>query len=238
MKKAIVVGATSGIGLELARILVSNGYRVGIAGRREERLRALQLEQPEAYCYRVIDVTDPFDVLLQLDALMDELQGMDLLVLSSGTGDLHEVLELGIEQRTIDTNVLGFTRVVDWAFDRFQTLGAGSLVAITSVAGLRGSRHSPSYGATKAYQIHYLQALRQLAAHRKLPLRIIDVRPGLVDTAMAKGDGLFWVASPQKAADQLYKGIQKGRAVVYVTKRWRYVACVLRALPAWVYHRL
>ena len=123
------------------------------------------------------------------------MNGLDLLVLSSGIGELNMDLDFLIEKQTIGTNVVGFTCICDWAFTYFAQQQSGHLTAITSVAGLRGSRYAPAYNATKAYQINYLEALRQKAASLQKNLFITDIRPGFVDTAMAKGEGLFPVAS-------------------------------------------
>jgi short-subunit dehydrogenase len=106
------------------------------------------------------------------------------------------------------------------------------------VGGIRGSRHAPAHNATKAYQIHYTEGLRQKAAKQKLPIFITDIRPGLVDTKMAKGEGLFWVMPLEKAVDQMYKSIVAKEKVVYVTKRWRLIAALLKLLPRDVYDRL
>jgi len=238
MKKAIVVGATSGIGKELARMLVKNGYRVGITGRRKALLVALKQEQPDAYFIRTFDVTDTTLSILELNELVAEMDGLDLLIISSGTGELNDNLDFEPEKRTIDTNVTGFTAIADWAFNFFRNQGYGHLAGISSIAGIRGMRQSPSYGATKAYQINYLQALRQKAGKLKQPITITDIRPGFVDTDMAKGDGLFWVTSVEKAARQMMKGLEKKQRVIYVTRRWAIVVWFLRRIPNLLYNKM
>lgn len=238
MKKAIVVGATSGIGKELARLLVKDGYRVGITGRRKALLTALKQEQPESYFTKTFDVTDTELSIMELNELVQEMEGLDLLIISSGTGELNDNLDFEPEKRTIDTNVVGFTAIADWTFNYFRTQGFGHLAAISSIAGIRGMRHSPSYGATKAYQINYLQALRQKAGHLELPIAITDIRPGFVDTDMAKGDGLFWMASVEKASKQMFKALLRKKRVIYVTKRWALVVWVIRRIPNLVYNKM
>lgn len=238
MKKAIIVGATSGIGRELANILAENGYQVGITGRRKALLAALKNERPEVYITKTFDVTDTELSQIELDALVQELGGLDLLVISSGTGELNEHLDFSLEKRTIDTNVTGFTVIADWAFKYFQSQGHGHLAAISSIAGIRGLRQSPSYGATKAYQSNYLEALRQKAGHERLPITVTDIRPGFVDTDMAKGEGLFWVSPVEKAAKQIFHGLNKKKQVLYVTRRWALVAFVLRRIPNVLYHNM
>jgi short-subunit dehydrogenase len=238
MKKAIIIGATSGIGEGLAKILTDNKYKVGITGRRTELLETLKSQKPQDYFISSFDVSDTEIINEKLSALVSELGGLDLLVLCSGTGDLNEILDFSIEKRTIDTNVLGFTCVADWAFNYFDKQQSGHLVAISSVAGLRGNGIAPSYSASKAYQINYLEGLRQKACKLKTQILITDIRPGFVDTAMAKGEGQFWVAPVDKASKQIFNAIQKKKKVVYLTKRWRLIGFVLKRIPRLIYDRM
>jgi short-subunit dehydrogenase len=238
MKKAIVAGATSGIGKELAKLLVENDYKVGITGRRTELLEELKSENPGSYFIQTFDVTDTKTAVEKLEELTTQLEGLDLLILSSGTGDINHELDFEIEKRTIDTNVTGFTCIADWAFKYFEKQKYGHLVAISSVGGLRGSRHAPSYNASKAYQINYLEGLRQKATKSKEQIFITDIRPGLVDTEMAKGEGLFWVMPVDQAARQIFGAIKKKRKTVYITKRWGLIATILKFIPDPVYDRM
>ncbi|MBL7783972.1 MAG: SDR family NAD(P)-dependent oxidoreductase [Saprospiraceae bacterium] len=238
MKKAIIVGATSGIGKGLAEILVEQGYSVGITGRRSALLQALKAQNPASFLVRTFDVTDIDHIAHHLDALAQELGGVDLLVVSSGTGLLNLQLDFEPERQTFETNVAGFTCVADWAFRYFEKQGFGHLVAITSVAGLRGNGAAPAYNASKAYQINYLEGLRQKARKQKKPVIITDIRPGYVDTDMAKGPGIFWAAPVEKAARQIFKAIQQERKVAYITKRWAFVAAIYKRIPRWVLEQM
>ena len=238
MKRAIIIGATSGIGKGLAKILVDKDYKVGITGRRSEFLDVLKNENPNSFLTKQFDITDTNACVDKLEELVNELGGLDLLVISSGTGDLNNNLDFIIEKRTINTNVLGFTCIANWAFNYFVNQQSGHLVAISSIAGLRGSRLAPSYNATKAFQINYLEALRQKASNLKLPIIVTDIRPGFVDTDMAKGDGLFWVASVDKATRQIYNAIKTKKQIAYVTKRWRLIATLMKILPMPIFDRM
>ncbi len=238
MKKAIIIGATSGIGKGLATLLVKNGYKVGITGRRSELLDELKRKNPDSFVTKSFDITDTTSSVIKLEELTTELGGLDLLVISSGTGDLNEHLDFAIEKRTIDTNVLGFTCVANWAFNYFEQQKAGHVVAITSVGGLRGSRQAPSYNASKAFQINYLEALRQKATFLNIPIIVTDIRPGFVATDMAKGDGQFWVASVEKATRQIYDTIVSKKQIAYVTKRWRFIAAILKRIPGILFFRM
>jgi len=238
MNKAIVIGATSGIGKELARLLVKNGFYVGITGRRENLLDELKSENPDMFFTCAFDLTKTETISQNLDNLVRILGGTDLVIISSGTGDINRDLEFKTEKSTIDVNVTGFTAAAVWAFNYFIRQKQGHLVAITSIAGLRGNREAPSYNATKSYQINYLEGLRQKGQKTGLPIYITDIRPGFVNTNMAKGDGLFWVASPEKAALRIFSAIKSKKSVQYVTRRWGLIAGLLKVIPRSLFRRL
>ena len=237
MRAAIVIGATSGIGRAVAVQLAAAGYRVGIAGRREELLQELARTMPDRYETEVLDVEDA-GVCGRLEQLAERLGSPELVLFCAGTGELNDALDYRLEEATNRVNVAGFTRVMDWAYCYLGQRGGGCLAAITSVMGLRGSRTAPSYAASKAYQINYLEGLRQKAFRQKLPIRVVDLRPGSVRTAMMKGEGHFWIATAEQAAQCICKAIEARRTVQYVTPRWRIVGLLLRWMPKWLYRRM
>lgn len=238
MPKALIIGATSGIGRALAKVLAENGYVLGLAGRRTELLESLQKEIKTETHIRQIDVSIPAQATKLLDELIRETGGMDLIIISPGTGFINKDLVWEHEKAAIDVNVTGFTAIAGAAMDYFCKQGRGHIVGISSIAGLRGGAEAPAYNASKAYISNYLQGLRQKAGKLKLPIDVTDIKPGLVDTAMAKGDNLFWVAPPEKAARQIFSAIKNKRKSAYITKRWRFVAWILRIMPDWVYNRV
>lgn len=238
MKKAIVIGATSGIGRGFAQRLVEEGYIVGITGRREDLLKSLEEESPNSYITCVMDNTDIDSVNRKLEELVSKLGGLDLLFLSSGTGKRNPELDYSIEKMTVDTNVCGFTAIAVWAYNFFEKQGFGYFAAVSSVAGTRGNRIAPSYSATKAYQMYYMEGLIQKSKNSRKPIYVTDIRPGFVDTAMGHGEGAFWIAPVKKSVDQMYKAMMSHRNVVYVTKRWRFVALLFRYVPSFIYKRI
>ncbi len=234
MKKAIIVGATSGIGKELANILIKNNYKVGITGRRKELLEELKNTSPNNFFIKSFDCTTESNSD-KLSALTKEMGGLDLLIMSSGTGDANEELVFEEDKKTVDLNVKAFTEIMDWSFNYFRNQGNGHITAISSVAGLRGSKVAPAYFASKAYQINYLESLRKMATKN---IHITDIRPGYVDTAMALGDNLFWVSSKEKAAKQIFNDIKKKKDISYVSKRWQLIAIALKLVPNFIYKRV
>ncbi|MFH1966047.1 MAG: SDR family NAD(P)-dependent oxidoreductase [Acidobacteriota bacterium] len=237
MRKAIIIGATSGIGRALAQVLSANGYVVGITGRRLHLLEQLKDELPNQTYIRSMDVSQE-SAVGALQMLIDEMQGVDLVVLNAATGSIDMELLWEKEKITIETNVLGFAAAANVAFHHFQHRGSGHLVGISSVAGIRGGGGAPAYSASKAFVSNYLQGLRYISEKRKLNITVTDIQPGFVDTAMAQGDHVFWSALTQKAAAQIYRAIRKKKKHTYITKRWRIIAWALKVMPDGFYNKL
>jgi short-subunit dehydrogenase len=238
MKKAIVIGATSGIGKSIADMFVRQHYQVGIAGRRLDLLEAAKDRCPDNIVYRQLDVQNSASIEPVCNELVQELGGLDVLVISAGIGEANKHLDSSIENKVIATNIQGFTGVATWGMRYFKNQGYGHLVNISSIAGLRGNGLAPSYNATKAFQINYLEGLRLNAVKSGTQVYVTDVRPGFVDTDMAKGDGLFWVAPVEKAAQQIVEAINSRKQVVYITRRWNIIALLMRVLPYSLWKRM
>ena len=151
MKKAIVIGATSGIGKSIAEILVQHSYTVGVTGRREEMLQSLKEKNPDKICFSQMDVQDVSVAESICNKLVVQLGGLDLLIISADIGDENKWLDFSIENNVIKTNVQGFTCVADWGMNYFKKQGHGHLVNFSSIAGLIGNGEAPSYNATKAF---------------------------------------------------------------------------------------
>ena len=236
--KIIVVGATSGIGRALYGQYIEQGYRVGVVGRRKHLLDQMQSNYPEQTFCRVADIAQPDEAKHAIDELTAEMGGVDRIVVCAGTGEINPELKFEMELPTLLTNVIGWTAVVDQAFAALEQQGAGHLVLITSLGGLRGEPSAPAYSASKAYQINYTEALRKKAYKNGNKVFVTDIRPGLVDTDMAKGDGLFWVMPLPKVVAQIDRAIEHKVQVAVVTRRWKWVGCVMKWLPFALYKNL
>lgn len=229
-RHALIIGASSGIGREMALILAKKGWRVTAAGRRAELLDELRTTSPQAISSVAFDANRVDEIPARLDAAVTAFGDIDLFVISAGTGFLNPQLESSLEQATIDTNVRGFTALADWAFLYFKKKGGGKLAAITSVGGLIGEGAAPAYPASKAYQITYMESLRKRAKKEAPGLSVIEIRPGSVNTAMMKGEGHFWISTPEYAAALACQAIEKGKRLQYVSRRWRLIGTILRLL--------
>jgi short-subunit dehydrogenase len=236
-RKAIIIGASSGIGRELAVQLINLGYITAITGRRKELLDEIKCLYPESTLTFAFDISDSPNSLM-MQSIVDMLGGLDLCIISAGTGEFNIKLEYETELQTLKTNINGFTEIADWCYNLFRKQGHGHLVAITSIAGLFGNALAPAYNASKAYQMIYIESLRKRSIKYKRKIIITDIRPGFVDTAMAKGEGLFWVAPVHKAAGQIMRGIRKKKSIVYITRRWSVIAFLIKILPRFIFERM
>lgn len=238
MKKAIIIGASSGIGKELTKIFASHGCEVGIAARRTDLLNELIAEIPTKIYTATIDIKNTDIAIQSLAKLIKNVGDVDIIVISSGVGHMNSSLDWSKEKETIETNVSGFTAMAGVAMHYFIQKRSGHLVGISSIASIRGDNAGPAYSASKAFMSNYLEGLRKKVAKEKIDITITDIQPGFVDTAMSKGDGLFWVASPQKAAKQIYQAIQQKKKKAYITKRWAIIAWLLKIMPDFIYNKI
>ena len=238
MKRVVIIGASSGIGQQVAKLLLDKGYCLGIAARRQDRLLALKQLAPDRVVTAAIDVTAS-DADLRLRSLIDELGGMDLYFHVSGIGKQNRTLTSDIELDTVNTNGMGFTRMIGEAYRYFAERGEGHIAAITSIAGTKGLGPAPSYSATKAMQNVYLQALEQQANARGLKIRFTDIRPGFVDTDLLSGDFHYpMMLKPDNVARQIVKAIDNKRHVVVVDWKYAILTELWRRLPRALWRHL
>jgi len=239
MKKAIIVGASSGIGQEVSKLLILEGYTVGVVARRLPPLEKIKEEFPDKVIVKQLDVTSE-NATETLLALIDELGGMDLFFLASGIGKQNTSLNFDIEHQILNTNVLGFSRMVSTAFNYFKTSEKpGHIAVISSIAGTKGLGVAPSYSASKRFQNTYIQCLAQLAHIEKLNIKFTDIKPGFVDTELLNDEHHY----PLKMrADYVAKKIVKA---LRCRKRstvidWRYAILVFfwKLVPNWLWERL
>ncbi len=237
MKNAIIIGASSGIGKDLALILAENNYKIAITGRRLEALEKIKLTNPAHFITKQHDVTLQEETSKVFNEIVQEMGTIDLIIHSSGIGEPNYHLDFEVDLPTLKTNILGATQIYGLAYNLFKKQGFGHLVGITSVASIRGNRHVPAYFASKSYQASYLESLWFKAQKSKLPIYITDIQPGFVDTPMALGK-TFWMASSEKAAKQIYNAIVAKKKKAYITKRWALVAFMMKIMPSKIYAKL
>ncbi|MBQ7382429.1 MAG: SDR family NAD(P)-dependent oxidoreductase [Paludibacteraceae bacterium] len=233
--RILIIGASSGIGRELAIQYATKGNKVIAVARRKPLLCEL-FQYSSNIQIAQCDISNIEETKTLLSMIFKET--IHLAIICSGIGDFNSELDFAIEKQIIDINILGWTFCVDTIYKNLEEQSSGHLVILSSCGGLRGEPLSPSYSASKAYQINYIEALCKKAYKSKLPIHITDIRPGLVNTRMAKGSGLFWVMPTEKAAKQIINAIAQKKNVAIVTKRWGIIHWIMRHLPRSFYIRI
>lgn len=234
-KKAIIIGTSTGIGRALANKLSAEGYEVALTGRSLEKLHELQKELSGKSLVRKIDVRNTREAIHDLGNLIMALRGLDLMIINAGVLFPNEDFLWENEEEMIKVNVLGFAAMANVGVRYLQKKKEGCIVGISSVACHRGSGRSPAYNASKAFMSNYMEGLRQKLSTTSV--RVIDIRPGFVDTEMVRGrKGLWGIVSPEKAAEDIFKAIQRGKRIAYVPSWWRIVMWFFKRLPESFYH--
>ena len=274
-RRAIVMGATSGLGREIALELLKRGFIVGVCGRRLELLQEVEAEwkswlhspaasgrvaagaagaaetaavasgraavaeeiAPQQVFIRQIDITAS-DAPERLLGLVEEMGGMDMYIHSSGIGYKNMALDGRIERETVITNALGFTQMVDAAFDWFKERGGGHIAFISSVAGTKGLGAAPSYSATKRYQWIYAQALAQLSSMERYNISFTDIRPGFVATGFLGSSKYPLLLEKHYVAQKIVKAILARKRSVIIDYKYKILCLFWRMIPNWLWERL
>lgn len=238
MKKAIIIGATSGMGRGIALGLLAEGYAIGVCGRRKEALDEIKAMSPDRVFTRVIDVTKDEAPSLLME-LISEMGGMDLYFHSSGYGKQNMDLAMDIERQTVLTNSYGFVQMVITAFNYFKKeKRSGRIAVISSVAGTKGLGAAPSYSATKRFDWTYIEALAQLAHIQKLDIRFTDIRPGFVATDFIAGDSYPMEMHTDYVVRHILKAVRNGKRKVIIDWKYRILCFFWRHIPSFLWERL
>ncbi len=224
-KKILIIGATSGIGKEIANAYAKSGNIVGITGRRVELLKLLHDSHPHNIIYSEQDISGTENKEIFND-IIRRMDGLDILIISSGIGFQNDKLEWGLEKQTINVNIIGYSEILNIAYNHFLKQTIGHIVGISSIAAIRGIDTCPAYSASKAYISNYLEAIRKKAKKQKVKILVTEIMPGFIDTKMAKGEGLFWVAPVEKAANQIMQAIDNKKNYCIYNKKME-VNCII-----------
>lgn len=247
-KRALVIGASSGIGKALAEELLKEGVSVAMISRRRAPMEELRIANDElrtkddsrgqAFVYEH-DVTDFARTESLFQQITHDLGGLDLVIYNSGVMYSMEENEFNFakDREMIEVNITAAFAWLGETAKRFQQTKSGTIVGISSIAGDRGRRGNPGYGTTKAALTTYLESLRNRLS--KYGVRVVTIKPGFIDTAMTRGKaGLFWVISAEKAAKLILDAARKGKTTVYVPGRWRLVSMIVKSIPSFIFKHL
>ncbi len=243
--RAIIVGASSGIGAALAHKLAREGYSLALLARREDKLNALcaainqELGQNIAQAY-AHDASQFDQIAPTFQKAIADLGQLDLLVYTSATMPNVDIAEYNFEKdrQMMEVNLLGAMAWFDQAATLFDTTGSGQIVGISSIAGERGRVGNPPYHASKAGMNTFLESLRNRLARKGV--HVLTVKPGYVNTELlqAAGGANFWVITPEQAAGDIWKAIRKRKQVIFTPARWRLVGLVVQHIPSVIFRRL
>ncbi len=243
-RHALVVGASSGIGEALARRLAAGGARVALVARRAGVLDDITASineaagEPRAWPF-AHDVRNVGEVPELFQEIARVLGGLDLVIYAAGVQRrvAFEEFDSGKDLEMLEINLAGAVAWLNPTAERFGRLRRGTIVGIGSVAGDRGRSANPGYNTSKAGLHTYLEAVRNRIG--RFGVRVLTVKPGFVDTAMTEGlAGLFWLISPDRAAEVILRKARRGAATIYLPARWRVVMWIIRSMPSSIFKRL
>lgn len=241
MKRIVIIGASSGLGERIALDFARYGYRVGIAARRESRLKAIKEQYPDRIEYLPIDVTDQ-DAVKRFNLLIERLGGMDTLLFASGTGFQDTELIDSKITNTLEVNVVGFARILAAAYRYFRATAnntPGQIAAITSVAGTRGLGLAASYSSSKRFQQQFIDSLEQLAYNQGVNVQFTDIRPGFIRTPLLDEDKDYpLIMSIDHAAPLIEHAILTRRRKAYIDSKWLIVNTLWRMIPQALWKRI
>jgi short-subunit dehydrogenase len=244
LPKAVVVGASSGIGAAIARKLAQEGYMVALLARRQEQLDEMAekinylVGEKRAIFYEH-DVTDFKHISSMFQTVLRELQTIDVLVYNAGVQPSVGMSEFdaGKDHAMIDVNLKGAVAWLGEAAVLFERMGQGHLVGISSVAGDRGRVANPGYNASKAGLSAYLEGLRNRLTRKGV--HVLTVKPGYVDTDLLPPNaGPFKAVPPEKVAEDVWRAIKWRRQVIYSPWWWRYILLVVQHIPSVIFRRM
>lgn len=239
IKRVIIVGASSGIGLHVAELMVSRGMKVGVAARRTPVLECIKARNRDNVEYMAIDITKS-DAAERLDDLIKLVGGMDLYVHVAGIGYDNPGSDPECEAEIVNTNSCGFARMVYAAYRYFRDNGArGHIAAVTSVAGTNGIAGMAAYSASKRMAQTYLVALEQLSRNEGCKIAFTDIRPGWIRTPLLH-DGTKYPLEMtlDYAVKRIVRAIDRKKRVAVIDWRWRLLVWFWRLVPDCIWTRI
>ena len=239
--RVVISGASSGIGLALARHYLERGASVAAFARRGELLQSLAAEFPDqVFCY-ALDVRDAVAIQNAAQDFMSHVGVPDIVIANAGVsrGTLTEYVEdEDVFQNVMDINVLGMVKTFQPFLRAMRDTGQGTLVGIASVAGFRGLPGSGAYSASKAAAISYLESLRVELYDRGV--NVVTLCPGYIKTPMTDLNPypMPFILDADVAARRMARVIASGTSFAVVPWQMGIIGWIMKRMPNWVYDRL
>jgi decaprenylphospho-beta-D-erythro-pentofuranosid-2-ulose 2-reductase len=244
-RRAIIVGASTGMGAVLARKLAKEGYTIALIAPQKDKLEKLCEEinsaEKEACAFPYAhDVTNYHEVPALLRMIVADIGGLDLLVFMAGVNYPPGLEDYNFEsdRKMVEVNLIGAMAWLSPVAEMFQNAKAGQIVGISSVAGDRGRIGNPGYNTSKAGLTTYLEALRnRLTRHG---VNVLTIKPGFVKTEMLKAaqGGTPFAITPEQAVEDIYKAMRKRKQVIYTASIWRWIMLVIQHVPSVIFRRM
>ena len=237
MGRIVIVGASSGIGYQTAKLFILEGWKTVVAARRTENLQSLKQLNPQNVEIAMLDITSDNASQKLLELLNREKT--DIYFHVAGIGKHNRNLNNDIEQNTLKTNGLGFVNCIDTAYNFFKNQGGGHIAAITSIAGTKGLGAAPSYSATKRMQSTYLQCLAQLSNMENNNIKITDIRPGFIKTNLLDSKRNYpLVLNLEKASKQIFKAVKKQKRIKIIDWKYAIIVFLWKIIPRQIWEKL
>lgn len=243
-KRAIIIGASVGMGKELAKMLAADGYTVGMTSRRIELLEEIQQEIPMQTYVAQMDISQPEEAIEILNNLIEQMGGLDLMVIAAtGFWDCDfDDNDWKKSSPVLMVDIVGFFALARTALNYFEDQGHGHLVGFSSMDGIRGVAGCPAYSAAKAFNSRYLEAERNKFMQKNMPIYVTELCPGWINS---RGDinfdelpHAYWIETLDDAMCDIMEAIKNKEHIAYITRRWQKVAELLHHIPADLYNAL
>jgi decaprenylphospho-beta-D-erythro-pentofuranosid-2-ulose 2-reductase len=238
--KILVIGATSAIAEHCARIWAARGDGLYLVARNEESLKTiaadLRVRGAKETQSHYMDLNEMDGHAAMLDAAEAAMGGIDTVLIAHGTLSNQKACEQSVRETLaeINTNALSTISLLTHIANRFEAKQAGTIAAISSVAGDRGRASNYVYGSAKAMVTAFTSGLRQRL--HKSNVAMVTIKPGFVDTPMTASfkKGLLW-AKPVDVAAMIVRAIDKRKDEVYVPAFWWAVMAVIKTIPTKIF---
>lgn len=241
-KRVWVIGASTGIGAETARLLLKKGARVALSARRLDALGTVAERHPKVLI-TALDIVDHATVIAARDVILQQWNGLDMVLVVAGAYNemRADTFDLAVANRLIDLNLRGVLNCLDAVLPTLLAQGSGGIGIVASVAGYSGLPKALIYGPTKAAVINLCEALYLDLRPRGIAVYLIN--PGFVETPLTAGNDFAMPAliSAETAAHELVTGLERGQFHIHFPKRFTNWLRLARLLPYrlyfWLIHK-
>ena len=243
MKKVLIIGATSAIAEQCARIWATRGDELYLVARNESHLKTIATDLKVRGAFSVaincIDLNEIDHHTELLDAAEDTMGCIDVVLIAHGTLSNQKSCELNVNEtiQEIQTNAISTVSLLILLANRFEEKRHGTICVISSVAGERGRASNYVYGSAKAMVTAFTSGLRQRLY--KSSVAVVTIKPGFVDTPMTADfkKGVLW-AKPKSVSAKIIKAIDKKRAEVYVPAYWWLIMFFIKLIPSTLFKKI